>query len=64
MDPNKTLAGIREAATDMGVSNTETEFADAAFRLRDAITGLDTWVTGGGFLPNEWFQARMIAGRG
>lgn len=47
MDPNETLTEIRRLCSlDMS--------KDEANRLSDLISGLDNWLSNGGFLPKDW----------
>jgi len=57
MDPNATLARIREtrrqfdAAERDGLNTTALHLAQ---ELAEAIEDLDAWITRGGFLPDDW----------
>jgi hypothetical protein len=64
MDPNAALAMIRDALQvieaapeypEEGYSRDE-QYArdDAAETMAEAFTGLDTWLTRGGFSPDAW----------
>lgn len=50
MDPNTTLADIRESA-EVFLSGANDERAVA---LAEAVIALDEWLTKGGFLPADW----------
>jgi hypothetical protein len=56
MDPNTTLASIRElikaAETD------EVVFVEAASYMFELIRCLDEWLSKGGFLPLDWVATR------
>jgi hypothetical protein len=61
MDPNATLAAIRELVkqidnTDRGSANID--LVDLALDLIELIDGLDQWLSKGGFLPSAWHFAR------
>ena len=60
MDPNQTLRRLRLLAE---LVTTSGEPDPDANDLAEAFNDLDTWLSKGGFLPNEWWQARQIAGR-
>jgi len=49
MDPNATLADIRQAINTLN----DHEDRDVA-ALVSAVDALDSWLSGGGFLPNDW----------
>lgn len=59
MDPNATLAEIRQLTTeiarqvDSGAIIAYDEY-DALRRLCELMQGLDEWITLGGFLPADW----------
>jgi hypothetical protein len=51
MDPNETLARIRELTTlafEKEIGRAEAE------ELAELVMSLDTWISGGGFLPSDW----------
>ncbi len=50
MDPNAALAQLRDQmrALDQGGGNVDT--------VVDLFTGLDEWLTSGGFKPDAWSQ--------
>jgi hypothetical protein len=61
MDPNATLAAIRELVkqidnTDRGSANID--LVDLALDLIELVDGLDQWLSKGGFLPSAWHFAR------
>ena len=47
MDPTKALAEIRELVT-------HDDPAEVAEPIIERVTGLDEWITKGGFLPEQW----------
>ncbi len=53
MDPDATLTRIREIITTYDLSTYDQR--ELANELVDLITGLDTWLTHGGFLPESWW---------
>ena len=58
MDPDQALKNAREAVAKMNnwdpaVDGTE-EGPPSAWDLKDAFEALDEWLTGGGFLPQDW----------
>ena len=55
MDPNETLAMIREAMHNAIGDPTLPEYVNDAF---DAMGALDEWLTRGGFLPIDWETGR------
>lgn len=60
MDPNATLAGIREIVAKTYRQTGAT--LDDSSRLYDLTESLDTWLTQGGFLPEAWTTATPTAG--
>lgn len=50
MDPNAALDEIRSLAAraDGGLGRSDAE------RLAELVSGLDSWLSGGGFLPSDW----------
>lgn len=56
MDPDTTLAQIRELIADQQTHN-ELNDTDTD-RLVELIDSLDEWLTKGGFLPTEWNALR------
>jgi hypothetical protein len=56
MDPNATLASIRELISDIDRRARDGEHigADRAYALIEPIEALDTWLSRGGFLPTDW----------
>lgn len=60
MDPNATLARIRELITAMHVTAGTTRvsafdaYANQAAELEELVEALDGWLTNGGFLPTGW----------
>lgn len=55
MDPNAALAELRGLYADL--LDTE-EDDDHVMRIAELTQALDQWLTGGGFLPNEWQKNR------
>ena len=55
MDPNATLARIRELCRGHVLD------ADEAAELAELITVLDGWITRGGYLPAVWQVGRPAA---
>lgn len=51
MDPNATLARIREILNeeDSGI-----DVVDELIELSQLVSGLDGWISAGGFLPEAW----------
>ncbi len=56
MDPNATLATLRNAIIQMDAaeSSADLSYQIAAEELRDAAEALDDWLSKGGFLPDAW----------
>lgn len=54
MDPDAALAVIRELAAEINEAGPDALDEIAAMRLADHVTGLDQWLTKGGFLPADW----------
>ncbi len=59
MDPDATLREIREIikASHKEVCDDEDkefEYLENMGRLTELVEALDNWITGGGFLPNDW----------
>ena len=54
MDPNATLAQIREALTTYRANLYSKAGREALQDLAELVEALDGWLSGGGFLPNEW----------
>lgn len=55
MDPDATLARIRAIVAVF--HTTDNGNLDLAVELTDYVANLDTWLTGGGFLPSAWIQS-------
>ena len=56
MDPNvlmKEIRSLRSFIFAEGMSDSE-EFQQAAWDLADKMDNLDVWISGGGFLPDDW----------
>lgn len=55
MDPNAALARIRELVAELdGWPDTSEHWIVTASELAETVTGLDTWLSSGGFLPLAW----------
>lgn len=55
MDPNETLAKIRQAIADFNEPDTDSvEYLGAVDELIDSFKALDEWIRNGGFLPDAW----------
>lgn len=52
MDPNAALAEIRELTAAFEHDGATDEHD--AVRLAELVSGLDEWLTRGGFLPDAW----------
>lgn len=50
MDPNKTLAAIREILYEESEATQEEDLQN----LCDLMESLDEWLSNGGFLPADW----------
>jgi hypothetical protein len=57
MDPDATLAQIRNLIIQHQTSAEEMSTSDAA-ELVELVDSLDEWMTKGGFLPTEWNALR------
>lgn len=64
MDPDTTLAELREAIVQLGRLNTP-DAPDDVYHATNAVierwSALDTWVSNGGFNPSEWSEAQRRA---
>lgn len=61
MDPNAALARIRHLADRILDERTSEDVAGfLASELADTVTGLDEWLTRGGFLPEPWAQRSVV----
>lgn len=58
MDPDATLAQIRDLIVKYQTSAEEMSTSDAA-ELVELVDGLDEWMTKGGFLPTDWNALRV-----
>jgi hypothetical protein len=56
MDPNATLAELRTLAA-IDAEDTDDADHDLA-RMQELVAGLDEWLSGGNYLPEEWQQPR------
>ena len=55
MDPNETLRVLRRALQDYGETDAAAPIdAEVADELYVAANALDTWLSRGGFLPQDW----------
>lgn len=54
MDPNVSLATIRDAILDYSATPNTDEAIDAANRALSAFSALDAWLRTGGRLPDRW----------
>jgi hypothetical protein len=63
MDPNETLQGIRSIIGELSLSKNTDNLLDLGEELASAVEQLDNWLTGGGFLPDEWTRVHRIVGR-
>jgi len=52
MDPNQTLSRMR-ALAEHGVKTSNLGWADK-LELCELVLALDSWLSGGGFLPGRW----------
>lgn len=51
MDIDATLAMIRDYVADVLESDCD---SDAAIELAELVSGLDDWISRGGYLPADW----------
>lgn len=63
MDPNKALTDIRELITQYNEIcpwdvHEQRVLVSILIELTDHVSGLDQWLSQGGFLPKEWEWAR------
>ena len=59
MDPNATLAIMLDRAECIQASvDAGNEVDHEASELADAVMNLHTWLQKGGFLPEQWSEAR------
>lgn len=61
MDPNATLAALREALTAYNGTTDRDEAAWHATNLAMAVEDLDEWLSNGGFPPDAW-NHRTVSG--
>jgi hypothetical protein len=56
MDPNAALAAIRSALAELDENVRSGHAYDhtSVFELIESVTGLDGWLSKGGFLPTDW----------
>ena len=56
MDPNETLAKLRDVAAHVNgpVFRPAEELEDAAYDMAEFFQALDRWLSKGGFLPGDW----------
>jgi hypothetical protein len=56
MDPDQALRDLRGALTALrrALDDDTDDVADHASTALDLFTGLDHWLTAGGFLPADW----------
>lgn len=55
MDPDETLAELRELCNKMSAFNLSFERKlELGHEIRDRFEALDEWLTMGGFRPKEW----------
>jgi hypothetical protein len=58
MDPNETLAEIREILLNGGIGGRNlVKSYDNGNRLAELVEALDNWISRGGFLPDAWAKA-------
>jgi hypothetical protein len=55
MDPTKCLEEIRELIQEAYSSNAD---GDTARELAEKAEALDNWMMTGGFMPQQWYEAR------
>lgn len=60
MDSNALLARLRQMVDEITTSDEPDERTND---LAETVRDLDQWFLSGGFLPNDWYQARVIGGR-
>jgi hypothetical protein len=59
MDPNANLGETRRLLARMLDGDQPNDnYLDDAQRLAELARALDGWITGGGFLPDEWARRR------
>lgn len=56
MDPNATLAVIRDLQNELASTEDHITAHEIADELSGAIASLDYWLSNGGFLPEDWQQ--------
>ena len=54
MDPNAALVRLRELMTLLDTIDNKEDRLSAIAEVYDTFTGLDTWLSRGGFLPIAW----------
>lgn len=62
MDPNKTLDQLRLALRHYRMAQELENSADVQAHAEDVVhmvEALDDWLTGGGFLPEDWDSRRL-----
>mgnify|MGYP007011099275 CR=1 FL=1 len=59
MDPNETLAELRELVTLQRKGKVHPDKADYYVRMvSDLVEALDEWLSKGGFMPEDWDKRR------
>jgi hypothetical protein len=54
MDPDATLAQLRQAIETLWAAESSVAAASAADSIAEHATALDQWLSRGGFLPAAW----------
>lgn len=57
MDPNACLAHIRAIVQSFDHASDDEARAGLGSELVDYVSGMDTWLSKGGFLPHEWIKS-------
>lgn len=58
MDPNATLATLRELCTELLSGKDGADPSTIGGEIAEAFENLDEWITKGGFLPSDWQGTR------
>lgn len=58
MDPNTTLATLRELCANQLSGKDGADPSTIGGEIAEAFEALDEWITKGGFLPSDWQSSR------
>lgn len=58
MDPNTTLARLRELGNTLMNARADDELTTVADEMAELFQGLDVWLSTGGVAPTKWTKGR------